>query len=51
MLYLGLAIFLFLFAKLIGLENTIARLVFHNLLIAMYIGLVYSMEKSNLKFK
>jgi O-antigen/teichoic acid export membrane protein len=51
MLYLGLAIFLFLFAKLIGLENTIARFVFHNLLIAMYIGLVYSMEKSNLKFK
>jgi O-antigen/teichoic acid export membrane protein len=46
MLYLGLAIFLFLFAKLIGLENIIARLVFHNLLIAIYIGLVYSMEKS-----
>lgn len=46
-LYLGSALLLFFLTKLLSLENSYAIFFVHNVLILLYIGMVYNMEKSS----
>ena len=48
-LYLGGAVFLFLLASILNLEQSMIRFFVHNLLILLYIGMVYFLERKNLK--
>jgi O-antigen/teichoic acid export membrane protein len=48
-LYLGLAIALFFIANALNIENSTLKFFVHNGLILMYIGVVYSLEKDNIK--
>jgi O-antigen/teichoic acid export membrane protein len=48
-LYLGGAVLIYLIAQLLYLENTVARLVLNNFLILIYIGMIYVLERKNLK--
>jgi O-antigen/teichoic acid export membrane protein len=48
-LYLGGAVFLFLFASIIELEQPMLRFIVHNFLILVYLGMVYILERKNLK--
>jgi O-antigen/teichoic acid export membrane protein len=48
-LYLGLAILLFLIANTLNIENSTLKFFINNTLILVYIGVVYSLEKENIK--
>lgn len=48
-LYLGVAIVIYFLAKLLYIENTGARLVLNNFLILIYLGMIYVLERKNLK--
>ena len=48
-LYLGGAVFLFLLASVLELEQPTLRFIIHNLLIALYLGMVFVLERKNLK--
>ncbi len=48
-LYLGLAIVLFLIANTLNVENSTLKFFINNTLILVYIGVVYSLEKENIK--
>ncbi len=50
-LYLGVAIGIYFLSRLLYFENTGARLVLNNFLILIYIGMIYAMEKKNLKVR
>jgi O-antigen/teichoic acid export membrane protein len=50
-LYLGLALALFFFANALNIENTTLKFFINNALIVIYIGVVYSLEKDNIKAK
>jgi O-antigen/teichoic acid export membrane protein len=48
-LYLGLAIVLFFIANTLNFENSMLKFFINNALILLYIGVVYSLEKENIK--
>jgi O-antigen/teichoic acid export membrane protein len=48
-LYLGVAIGIYFLSRLLYFENTGARIVLNNSLILFYVGMIYAMEKKNLK--
>jgi len=48
-LYLGGALFLYAVAYIIDLEQAMLRFFVHNLLIVLYLGMVYVLERKNLK--
>lgn len=48
-LYLGSALLLFFFAKVLSLDNSYVKFFVHNILILLYIGMVYNMEKSSFR--
>jgi O-antigen/teichoic acid export membrane protein len=48
-LYLGVALAFYFFAQLLGLEKSFGKFFVHNMLILLYMGLVYWLEKDSLK--
>lgn len=48
-LYLGAAIFFYFLASILDLEQPIIRFVVHNTFIALYLGMVFVLERKNLK--
>jgi O-antigen/teichoic acid export membrane protein len=48
-LYVGGAVLLYGFTKLLAIDSASTRFVIHNGLILMYVGMIYMLEKTNLK--
>ncbi len=48
-LYLGVGLFFFFFAKLLDIEGMMGRFFVHNFFLLMYVWLIYFMEKENFK--
>jgi O-antigen/teichoic acid export membrane protein len=48
-LYLGAAVFFYFLASILDLEQPVIRFVVHNTFIALYLGMVFVLERKNLK--
>jgi ABC-type transport system involved in cytochrome c biogenesis permease subunit len=48
-LYLGVALLFYFITELLNLEGPFGRFFVHNMLIIVYIGMVYTLEKSAFK--